>query len=266
MSALTPIAARELVHLLILQDLLAVRRIPGLTAKGGVNLRLFFGSPRYSEDMDLDGTAQSSAALRNRLRGIFEDRDFTQRLRRFGIRGLDPGEGPNKDTTTTFRYKFGVLAGGGVRYPTKVEVSFRGRHDADETVAQVPDPSILHAYGLDAFDVPHYVRQAAIRQKLEALGGRQTAQARDVFDLHVLLSNDGVDESIDVLAGVVQNEQLQEAYARALAISHAEYEGQVLEFVTKDTRSEYGTEQAWDDMRLRVATFIERVIKRQEQS
>ena len=124
------VAARELVHLLILRALVGLRGGGGVTAKGGVNLRLFFGSVRYSQDMDLDGTAETSAAIRHCLKGTFEDREFTRRLQRLGIRGLDPGEGPNKDTETTFRYKFGVIVGGGVRYPTKVEVSFRARHAA----------------------------------------------------------------------------------------------------------------------------------------
>ena len=92
LGTLSPISARELVHLLILRELAEVRDDASVTVKGGVNLRLFFGSVRYSEDMDLDGTAQASAAVRNTLKGMFENREFTQRLQTFGIRGLDPGE------------------------------------------------------------------------------------------------------------------------------------------------------------------------------
>src|SRR3970040_1316713 len=138
MPSLSAVAARELVHLLILRELVGVRRGGGVTAKGGVNLRLFFGSVRYSEDMDLDGTGAGPAAIRNRLKGLFDDREFMRRLQRFGIRGLDPGEGPNKDTETTFRYKFGVMVSGGIQYPTKVEVSFRDRPGADRTALEAP--------------------------------------------------------------------------------------------------------------------------------
>ena len=187
---LSPVAARELVHLLILQELVGLKEGSSAIAKGGVNLRLFFGSVRYSEDMDLDGTAEASAAIRNCLKGIFEDREFARRLQRCGIRGLDPGEGPNKDTETTFRYKFGVIVGGAVRYPTKVEVSFRERHTADRTILEAPDAGVLRAYGLDALEIRHYVREAAVRQKIEALGGRRVAQARVVFDLHSLVPSD----------------------------------------------------------------------------
>jgi hypothetical protein len=64
---------------LILQALMGIRRGSGITVKGGVNLRLFFGSERYSEDMDLDGTAQARDAIRTTIHGMFEDKVFTQR-------------------------------------------------------------------------------------------------------------------------------------------------------------------------------------------
>ena len=261
---LSSVAARELVHLLVLRELVAVRRGSGVTAKGGVNLRLFFGSVRYSEDMDLDGTVEASAAIRNCLKGLFDDREFTRRLQRFGIRGLDPGEGPNKDTETTFRYKFGVIAGGGVRYPTKVEVSFRKRHAADRAIREAPAPRILETYGLEALQVRHYVREAAVRQKIEALGGRREAQARDLFDLHLLVPDTPKEALLAFLANAVRRDRLEEAYGRALAISEKEYEGQVFEFLAEEARSRCGTESAWDDMRLRVAGLIENVLKRQE--
>jgi len=261
----SPVAARELTHLLILKDLAGLRE-GAVTAKGGVNLRLFFGSVRYSEDMDLDGTAGDSAAIRRCLKGLFEDREFTRRLQRFGIRGLDPGEGPNKDTETTFRYKFGVIVGGGVRYPTKVEVSFRKRHAADRAVLEAPDPGILKTYGLDALEVRHYAREAAVRQKIDALGGRREAQARDVFDLHVLVPNAAAEALLEFLAKGLHHVRLKEAHNRALAISYGEYAGQVFEFLGAEARTRYGTESTWDELRLGVAALIEDVLRRQEQA
>jgi hypothetical protein len=262
--SLSPVAAREVVHLLILQALMGIRRGTGITVKGGVNLRLFFGSERYSEDMDLDGTAQARDAIRGTIQSMFEDRSFTQRLRKSGIRELDPGEGPNKDTETTFRYKFGVVVGGGVRHSTKVEVSFRGRHEADRAAIEVPAAEILRACGMEGLEVRHYVREAAVRQKLDALGGRREAQARDVFDLHLLAPDPAPDALVGLLAKQVAPGRVKEARARALDITYAEYEGQVFEFLGEEARRQYATELAWDDMRLAVVTLIERVLERQE--
>jgi hypothetical protein len=261
MSRLSPVAARELVHLLILRELVGVCRGGGVTAKGGVNLRLFFGNVRYSEDMDLDGTVEASDAIRSCLKGLFDDREFTRRLQRYGIRGLDPGEGPNKDTETTFRYKFGVIAGAGIRYPTKVEVSFRKRPEADRAVLETPSSEILDAYGLDTFAVHHYPREAAVRQKVDALAGRREPQARDVFDLHVLVPDDPTEGLLEFLAATLRHDRLEEAHARALAISYGEYKGQVFEFLGEEARSRYATESMWDEMRLRVAALIESVLK-----
>lgn len=264
LPAASPVAARELVHLLILRELVGLRGGSGVTVKGGVNLRLFFGSVRYSEDMDLDGTAQASAAIRHFLKGMFEDREFSRRLQRFGIRGLDPGEGPNKDTETTFRYKFGVMVSGGIQYPTKVEVSFRKQHAADRAVIEAPDPEILADYGLEALEVRHYAREAAIRQKLQALGGRREVQARDVFDLHVLVPDPHTDALLKFLAEELRRDLLKEAHERSLTITYAEYEGQVFEFLGKEAQDRYDGEARWDEMRLQVAALIETVLKRQE--
>ena len=112
---------------------------------------------------------------------MFEDRTAIQELRNLGIRGLDPGAGPNKDTETTYRHKFGVVTGGGVRYPTKVEVSFRSRHDRDEVLTSRPSPDVVKPYLGDDFSLllSHYARNAAVRQKVLALAGRQFVQARD---------------------------------------------------------------------------------------
>lgn len=81
--------------MLILHELAKIRGGDAVIVKGGVNLRLFFGSVRYSEDIDLDGAPEASQAIRSCIKGIFRDRTFTRNLQRIGIRGLDPGEGPN---------------------------------------------------------------------------------------------------------------------------------------------------------------------------
>lgn len=117
---------------------------------------------------------------------------------------------------------------------------------------------------MDVFDVQHYVKEAAVRQKLDALGGRREAQARDVFDLNVLVPDPVPDKLVAFLAKALAANRLKEAHARALAITYAEYEGQVFEFLGDDARSRYGTQGAWDDMRLRVAELIENVVKNQE--
>ena len=72
---------REAFHLCFLHRLLKVSDINLYVLKGGVNLRFFFGSPRYSEDMDLDVTAGSVATLKKNGYKILEDGAFQRSLR-----------------------------------------------------------------------------------------------------------------------------------------------------------------------------------------
>lgn len=227
---------------------------------------MFFGSVRYSEDIDLDGTVEASDTIRGCIKGIFRDRALLRRLQRLGIRGLDPGEGPNKDTETTIRYKFGVIVPGDIRYPTKVEVSFRGAHPMDQVALDTPDEKVVNLYELEPAPVRHYVRTAAVRQKIDALGGRREVQARDVFDLHVLGAATPSESLLDSLAAVLTRSRLDESHKRAFEISYQEYRGQVLEFLAGEARSRYATDEAWDEIRLEVAALIERILARQEES
>lgn len=264
-SPLTAVSAREVVHLLILEELGKVRDGEAVALKGGVNLRLFFQSVRYSQDVDLDGVPEFSQAIRSTIKGIFHDRAFAKRLGKLGIRGLDPGEGPNKDSSTTFRYKFGVVLPGGIRYPTKVEVSFRPRHPCDRTVIEAVPTQFVEEYGIIPMPVCRYVLEAAVRQKIEALGGRREAQARDVFDLHALVGGSFSNDMLAFLAGALKRHRLDAAHERAFSITYAEYEGQVIEFLAADARDTYGTEGAWDEVRLEAAALIEAVIRRSEE-
>ena len=261
-TVISAAAAREAVHIFLLKRLESLGERGRIVVKGGVNLRLFFGSARYSEDIDLDGEPSASVAIKDAICGMFEDRTTIQELRKLGIRSLDPGGGPNKDTETTYRHKFGVVTGGDVRYPTKVEVSFRGRHGGDEILTSQPSPDVVSPYLGENFSLvlSHYGRNAAVRQKVLALAGRQFVQARDVYDLNVLAPSGQALEAVRFLAQTVDDEILQRAHDRALEISYDEYRGQVVEFLPESVRANYELNMVWDEMRLTAATLVEAAI------
>jgi Nucleotidyl transferase AbiEii toxin, Type IV TA system len=263
-QTLSAAAAREAVHLLILQEFAKVDRGEAVVLKGGVNLRLFFGSVRYSEDMDLDGDPHQREAIRGCIKRVLGDGTLVRGLQKIGIRGLDPGEGPNKDTETTFRYKFGVIMRGDIRYPTKVEVSFRDRYPGDQNVIEVPDSRFFQAYGLEPGPVCRYRRNAAVRQKIDALGGRREAQARDVFDLGVLVRGNLDDTLLTFIAAGLGRDRLEEARDRTFTITFDEYEGRVLEFLDEGERLLYGTKDRWHNFQLETAELIESAMARQE--
>jgi predicted nucleotidyltransferase component of viral defense system len=259
---LTSVTAREAVHLLLLQSIASLGD-EGYAIKGGVNLRFFFGSLRYSEDMDMDADPTISDRLKDRIRSFFTDVAVARRLRELGIRTLDPGEGPNKDTETTFRFKFGIVMPGDVRHPTKIEVSFRPGFEDDEVVREPVLPSIAHAYSTLQPNavISHYSRTSATRQKILALSRRGVVQSRDIFDLRFLLADriDQVDKS--KLRESISRDDLLRASSRTVETPYSEYSGQVIEFLAPDDRSTYEGETVWDAMRLRVLDFLEDLAK-----
>ena len=123
---LTDTQRREVFHFCFLQRLLRISDPSLYVLKGGVNLRFFFSSPRYSEDMDLDVLAGSVATLKKNGYKILEDAAFRRSLSIYGIDGIeinDPDKA--KHTGTTQRFRCSLVTEAGQRLPTKVEFSRR---------------------------------------------------------------------------------------------------------------------------------------------
>ena len=257
---LDDVAVREAFHVLLLQEL--VRRIdPNLfRLKGGVNLRLFFGSLRYSEDIDLDGDQGARPALRREVGSLLHDAVFLRQLAALGIRGIEARPGPNKDTETTLRYKMRVVSPGGVPLPTKVEVSYRKEGPAEEATFEAADERVTSQY-LSSADRPlrvaHYALMPAVRQKIAALGLRAEVQARDVFDLSLLARKSAETLDLLFLRRDLNEDTLREAHRRALSLPYDQYRGTVVEFLDPLQRAGLGSESAWDEQRLFVARLIE---------
>ena len=97
---LTDTQAREAFHFTLLRRL--VGQVPeGLRLKGGVNLRLFFGSVRYSEDMDLDADLRLQPRLVDQLQRIIVAPDYRKELLQLGIEDVSTAPSPAKTTDTT---------------------------------------------------------------------------------------------------------------------------------------------------------------------
>jgi len=256
---ISAVEVREAAHVVVLNELVRASNAR-FVLKGGVNLRLFYDSPRYSQDMDLDGRPDASRVIRGVIRDVVEGRRARTELRKIGIPTIDPGQGPNKDTDVTFRYKFRVVSRG-VEYPTKVEVSFRDPHPDDHW-----EPTELNKRHRDRYTssgeplaIPHYTRASAVRQKLVALAGRSVVQARDVFDIHVLRLGQDLEDAMGALSRAVDVPTLGTARDRALEMSYDEFNGQVVEFLHGESRRLYASPEAWERIQLETAEFIDRL-------
>src|SRR5262245_8191520 len=135
----------ELFHLLFLRQLATGADRPRLTLKGGCNLRFFFGSVRYSEDMDLDVLEMPRGTLKNKVDRLLEAPALGLPLQAQGI-SIDDVSAP-KQTDTTQRWKLGLrLAGRSAPLRTKVEFSRRGADTERERAAEPVEAAVARAH------------------------------------------------------------------------------------------------------------------------
>ena len=109
----------------------------------------------------------------------------------------------------------------------RVECSRRGL-DAGVAFGSV-DPAVARAYQLPPLMVSHYDAAAALRQKVGALAGRRETQARDVFDVHLLLAGGATLAP----ASKADRDLLDRACANAMAIDFGMFKSQVLAYTRR---------------------------------
>ncbi len=249
MNAMTDRQHVELFHLLFLVQLGQKLDKKRFALKGGCNLRFFLRSPRYSEDMDLDVRMEPVDMLREKVSGILKSTPFRQILQTRGIEIEHFTE--SKQTDTTQRWKLGLLVPGiELPLPTKVEFSRRGFDES--ALFESVDRDLVQRYALPPLMTNHYPATTACRQKIEALVSRSVTQARDVFDLHLLLAS-GAD-----MAAVHQMEAVmrEDAQAKAMSITFDQFKGQVLAYLAPEWQAQYGSAEVWDGLVLGVVEAL----------
>ena len=212
--------------------------------KGGVNLRAWFGSRRYSEDLDPDALGSAPHVLREKFDKILLGRPLEDLLTSQGLELVRLSK--PKQTDTTQRWKLELKAAG-VSVPLHTKVEFSRRGTRDEAYALEPARSdIVRLYGISAPTVNHYTARSAVRQKIHALASRSETQARDIWDLDHLLRSTHADPrplSRDV------REALPGALERAMSLGYDVFKAQVVPYLSDDDQATYGTRNAWDRMR-----------------
>lgn len=246
---------REVFHFLFLEWLLRVSDPKIYVLKGGVNLRFFFQSPRFSEDMDIDVLAGAVHTLKKNGYKILKDLSFQRSLRVFGIDQVlinDPSKA--KQTQTVQRFRVQLLTSGGDFLPTRIEFSRR----TDKTFAYCIDrvnPEISRLYQRLAFPCQHYTGESAVLQKILALAGREQTQARDVFDLQVL-SDAGYFQGAE-LKKHIEKGLIKKAIRQLQALQYQDFEGHVLEFLDEPDRKRYQGKDRWEAMKSNLSEMIQ---------
>ena len=246
---------REAFHFLFLERLLKASDVRALVLKGGANLRFFFASPRYSEDMDLDVLAGGVDTLRKNGYRILQDPAFARALSIYGIEQLIVGTPEKaKQTATTQRFRARLVTAAGESYPTKVEFSRRGR--AGESKVETIDPAVAEQHRRLTFACRHYSAAAACEQKMLALANRRQTQARDVFDLYILWLGGHAKPGASASLAVGERDRAME---NLLALGYEDYAGQVLDYLEPDDRQRFAGAERWTEIVERSFALLEAV-------
>lgn len=227
--------------------------------KGGVNMRLFFGSIRYSEDMDLDLSGIRVDIIQDIVLKILNTQNFVDNLRPYGIQRISiPDMAKAKQTKTTQRFKIHLETFAGEDLFTKIEFSRRGL-TGGIVVNSIPDP-ILRTYKLIPLIVPHYDAISATIQKIIALALRNRVQARDIFDLYILSPKYLISEISKYQ--IPEKDKLEKAYENLFSVTFEQFRDSVVSFLPPDEQDRYSQQLFWDEIKLRVANLIEELMNR----
>jgi hypothetical protein len=237
----------ELFHISFLGTL--VRRLDPAryVLKGGANLRYFFGSVRYSEDIDLDLLGVPGWSLERKVDDLLAKGPLPFLLKPAGV-AIAAVSKP-KQTGMTQRWKIGLSAAGHSE-PVRTKVEFSHREGPGGYQLESIPAAVVEPYALRAPSVQHYTGDVPAEQKVEALAGRTETQARDVFDLDLLLRRRSLP------SGRLDSTTLGAAAERALELPFDAFRDQVLPFLEPEVAELYDAE-AWEQMQTFVAEHLE---------
>ncbi len=241
MAGLTQAQIVEAFHLAFIQVLSSRFNQKHYVIKGGANLRYFFNSHRYSEDIDFDAVIEEAWKLEEKVDDVLDSAAVTSLLRAAGVTVAQMSKPKQTDTTQRWKVSLAV-PGRDDLISTKIEF---GRRNGDRRwlLEAVPD-RVVAPYALRAPTLLHYTAAPAIEQKVEALAERKATQARDVFDLDLLFRNhrDAVD------AGALDSATLRVAVERCLELPFEAFQAQVVPFLEPDVSDLYDNVASWQQM------------------
>jgi predicted nucleotidyltransferase component of viral defense system len=251
----THLQLRELFHIEFLRSLSRKLKLDRYAVKGGVNLRLFFKSTRYSEDMDLDISGITVGELKGLVMKILQAQLFRESFYAFGIKEIIPPDmRVAKQTQTTQRFKVHLITLSGEDLFTKIEFSRRGF--TGNVIAESVSAAILRDYKLPPLITVHYDVGSAMAQKINALSLRAAIQARDIFDLYVLLSQ--VDSNtFKGLKTMPCRAVLSRAYERIFEVNFEMFKDTVVSYLSDEDQNIYANVSSWEEIKLKTANFIE---------
>jgi len=252
-----PLQLREIFHLEFLRWLGRGVKPSYYVLKGGVNLRFFYNSFRYSEDIDLDARFLRVDVLQDKVMRILKSASFQNNLKPFGIdKIIPPDMAKAKQTQTTQRFKIHLITPSKEDFFTKIDFS-RRKFENNIKIETVSN-TILREYKLAPLLVPHYDIISMVSQKLDALAARKIIQARDAFDIYILSAQFEPSNKEKIK---LNPENMDKAYKNIFEISFEQFRDTVVSYLLKEDQKIYDSPRSWDEIKLKVANFIDELKK-----
>ncbi|MHB8380408.1 MAG: nucleotidyl transferase AbiEii/AbiGii toxin family protein [Acidimicrobiales bacterium] len=239
----------EVFHLLFLQALTA-NASNWFVLKGGANIRYFFQSDRYSNDIDLDFFTKPGWSVEETVDKVLDGRALAALLRHQDLKIVEVTK--PKQTTSTRRWKAALSRNDTSENVVRTKIEFSGRNepDSDRIFEVIPD-AVLNNYGVSSISLSHYGHIVALEQKIAALALRNETKARDVFDIELLLRLHRVAGSPRLDTAHALN-----AAARAREVTYQSFRSEVLPFLDDDVAVLYENEKTWSSMRDSVSSAL----------
>lgn len=241
MKTYNPRQCIELFHLLFLNQLGRKLDKKLYSLKGGCNMRFYFNSIRYSEDMDLDIQTINKDTLSKNINQILSSTPFQYILQSHGLEILNSSS--PKQTPTTQRWKV-LLKSSSSSLPLHTKIEFSRRNLGQDVNFEVINPQILKLYSLAPIMANHYSIQSMYEQKILALALRTETQSRDIFDIYLLVCSGTTFRLND--KNTILN--LNIAITNARSISFTDFKGQVLAYLPDEFQHQYNNESVWENI------------------
>lgn len=251
MDGLSDAQAVEFFHLAFVQVLQGRLNQDRYVLKGGANLRYFFESVRYSEDIDLDVSGIERWELEEKVDGLLGSPPLRVLVRGGGLVVESSSKPTQTETTQSWKV---ALARTGRDEPLRTRIEFSRRNGDRRHVLESVPARIVAPYALRAPSLRHYQAEAATEQKVAALAGRSETQARDVFDLELLL------RPKPALTATLPAGTCERAAGRALELPFAAFRDQVLPFLDPEAAELYADPAVWEQIR---GFVVERLLEAQ---
>lgn len=249
MKTYNPRQCVELFHLLFLNQLGRKLDKKLYALKGGCNMRFYFNSIRYSEDMDIDIQTIHKDTLSKNVNQILSSVPFKNILQTHAIEILNSSA--PKQTPTTQRWKISLKSATSI-LPLQTKIEFSRRKLVGDVSFEPINSQILKQYTLSPIWINHYSIQSMYEQKILALALRSATQARDIFDLYLLISSG---KKWSLLSSEV-TPHLVDAINNAKTISFADFKGQVVAYLLEEDQAQYDNASIWDSILVKVIGLL----------